>query len=365
MPEPGARTKAPSFSDRLLAWYDHRARVLPWRTGPAERARGLRPDPYRVWLSEIMLQQTTVEAVKPHFDRFLAAWPNVAALAAASLEDVLSAWAGLGYYSRARNLHRAAQTIHRDHGGSFPDDIAALRALPGIGDYTAGAIAAIAFDRPALAVDGNVDRVMARQLMLGVPPAAAKPAIRAHLATLAPAHRHGDFAQALMDLGATVCMPRRADCGSCPVADGCAARAGGNPLDFPVRARKPARPRRRAAAFVAIALDGAILLRRRPERGLLAGMSEPPTSHFSSRSDGETGIEAAPFPADWQGCGSVTHLFTHFELDLHVWCARTDRFPAPQGMRWAEPGEFDREALPTVMRKAIGLALESCRARPA
>ncbi|MFZ1680906.1 MAG: A/G-specific adenine glycosylase, partial [Rhizobiaceae bacterium] len=234
MPEPGAKTKAPSFAERLLAWYDRHARDLPWRIGPTERARGVRPDPYRVWLSEIMLQQTTVEAVKPHFTRFAAAWPDIGALAAASLDEVLSAWAGLGYYSRARHLHRAAQTIDRDHGGSFPDDIAALRALPGIGDYTAGAIAAIAFDRAALAIDGNVDRVMARQLMLGLPPASAKAAIRAYLAALAPDRRHGDFAQALMDLGATVCMPRRAECGTCPVSAGCAAMAGGNPLDFPV-----------------------------------------------------------------------------------------------------------------------------------
>ncbi|MCR4269448.1 A/G-specific adenine glycosylase, partial [Nitratireductor sp. ZSWI3] len=257
-----ANASSANFSAPLLAWYDRHHRHLPWRTPPAETLHGVLADPYRVWLSEIMLQQTTVGAVKRYYEAFLAAWPTVHALAAADTEDVMRAWAGLGYYSRARNLKKCAETVANDHGGRFPDSEAALKALPGVGDYTAAAIAAIAFNLPAAVVDGNVERVVTRRLAIETPLPEAKPLVRDFVAAALPADRPGDFAQAMMDLGATICTPRRPACVLCPVATGCLARQEGTAETFPRKAPKADKPLRRGAAFVAVRGDGAVLLRK-------------------------------------------------------------------------------------------------------
>lgn len=345
------------LAGRLLAWYDRHHRELPWRVPPAAVARGVLPDPYRVWLSEIMLQQTTVQAVRPYFERFTTLWPTVADLAAAETDEVMKAWAGLGYYSRARNLKACAEAVVANHGGDFPDDEATLRTLPGIGAYTSAAIAAIAFARPAVVVDGNVERVMTRLAALATPMPQAKRAVAEAVATLLPMDRPGDFAQAMMDLGATICSPKRPKCILCPLRDDCAALAAGEPERYPVKAAKAARPVRRGAAFIAIRGDGAVLLRRRAPRGLLGGMAEPPGTAWSARADGATGADAAPFAAAWHPCGSIRHVFTHFELVLDVFRADgVDRAP-PDGGWWAEPASLSGEALPTVMKKAIETAI--------
>ena len=341
---------------RLLTWYDRHARKLPWRVGPKERARDVRPDPYRVWLSEIMLQQTTVAAVKSYFEDFTRRWPTVADLAAAPRDDVMKAWAGLGYYARARNLHACAQAVVADHGGRFPETAAALRALPGIGDYTAAAIAAIAFDEPAAVVDGNIERVVARLFALDTPLPAAKKAIREVQARLTPPLRAGDYAQAMMDLGAAICTPRKPACSLCPLADDCVARAANRQEDYPVKAPKTERPVRRGAAFVAVRADGAVLLRPRSDSGLLGGMSEVPGSDWSAEIDPDAA--APPFDAAWRRMGDVVHLFTHFRLELAVYRADIAmRQPASPGAWWASPAELPGEALPSVMRKAIEAAL--------
>ncbi|MGE3144159.1 MAG: A/G-specific adenine glycosylase [Pseudorhodoplanes sp.] len=337
----------------LLAWYDRHRRHLPWRAAPGEAA-----DPYRVWLSEIMLQQTGVKTVGPYFERFLARWPNVGALARADLNEVLSGWAGLGYYARARNLHRCAQQVAGEHAGRFPDTEASLRALPGIGAYTAAAIAAIAFGRKATPVDGNVERVVARLFAIAEPLPRSKPAIRARAEQLTPERRAGDFAQAMMDLGSTLCTPRRPACALCPLTDGCAARRAGEPETYPRKAAKAAGRPRRGAAFVAVRADGAILVRTRPERGLLGGMTEVPTTAWSTDFDLEARPEM-PFRAAWRRLpGSVSHVFTHFPLQLAVYAARVRRDTrAPRGARWVPQSALDREALPSVMRKVIAHAL--------
>lgn len=340
---------------RLLAWYDAHHRDLPWRVPPRELARGARPDPYRVWLSEVMLQQTTVEAVKAYFRAFLDKWPTVGMLAAAPNDDVMKAWAGLGYYSRARNLKACADLVAAG-GGLFPDTEEGLRALPGIGPYTAAAIAAIAFGRPAAVVDGNVERVMSRLFSIGTPLPEAKAEIRAHVEKLVPAVRPGDFAQAMMDLGATICSPRRPRCMLCPLREDCSALADGDPERFPVRGAKPEKPLRRGAAFVAVRGDGAVLLRKRPEKGLLGGMSEVPTTGWTARTDGETGAAAAPFAADWRHAGRIGHVFTHFSLGLEVYHAAAVG-AAPAGHFWSGPEGVAGEALPTVMKKAIEAAI--------
>jgi A/G-specific adenine glycosylase len=332
---------------RLLAWYDAHHRDLPWRVPPARLARGERPDPYLVWLSEIMLQQTTVEAVKPYFARFSTRWPSVEALAGAADDDVMKEWAGLGYYSRARNLKACAGAIVAEHGGRFPDTEAGLRALPGIGPYTAAAVAAIAFGRPAAVVDGNVERVMARLHAIATPLSAAKAGIRAHVEAMLPDDRPGDFAQAMMDLGATLCSPKRPKCLLCPLNDDCAALAEGEPEHYPVRPAKKEKPRRRGAAFIALRGDGAVLLRKRPQSGLLAGMAEPPTSGFTARTDGETGIAAAPFAASWKPAGAIGQ----------VWQAQVADAALPEGWWWSAPEALAGEALPTVMKKAIAAAV--------
>ncbi len=305
-----------------------------------------------------MLQQTTVAAVKPFFERFVNKWPDVAALAAAEVADVMGAWAGLGYYSRARNLHACAKVVARDFAGRFPATAARLRDLPGVGNYTSAAIAAIAFDEAVPVVDGNVERVTTRLLAIDTPLPKAKVEIRAALAAMLPTDRPGDFAQAMMDLGATVCTPRKPACVLCPWRPDCRAAAEGRQDSFPVKPKKSAKPQRRGAAFVAVrASDGAIWLRRRPPSGLLGGMSEPPSTGWSSRADGETGASAAPFPAAWAAAGTAAHGFTHFDLVLEVWRADVPDVPPGTDGRWVLPAELGSAALPTLMRKVVDAAL--------
>ncbi|MCO6048566.1 A/G-specific adenine glycosylase [Mesorhizobium sp. RP14(2022)] len=344
------------LAEALLDWYDTSARTLPWRVSPAALKSGAVPDPYRVWLSEIMLQQTMVEAVKPFFARFTSLWPTIEALAAAEADDIMKAWAGLGYYSRARNLVACAKVVAEL--GAFPQTEAELRKLPGLGAYTAASVAAIAFGQPAAVVDGNVERVMARMLALPVPPAKAKNAIREAVAAMVPPVRPGDFAQAMMDLGATVCTPRRPACMFCPWREPCLARQRGEQDLYPVKAPKAEKPTRVGAAFVAVRRDGAILLRKRAGTGLLAGMAEVPNSDWNARQDGDTTERAAPFHARWREVGTAEHGFTHFGLTLKVY--RTDGVEtakAPPGSWWSQAAEWEGEALPTVMRKAIRCAI--------
>lgn len=336
----------------LLAWYDANRRDLPWRAPPGQRA-----DPYRVWLSEIMLQQTVAEAVRPRFERFLARWPDLAALAAARLDDVLDHWAGLGYYARARRLHACARELVEVHGGVFPRTVAELAELPGIGPYTAGAIAAIAFDVPAAAVDGNVERVLARVHAIATPLPAAKAEIRARAARLVPDRRAGDFAQAMMDLGATVCRPRAPACPACPWQADCAARRAGRPRDFPVRPVRASKPVRRGLAFFLRAGDR-ILLVRRPADGLLGGMLALPASPFvpESEFDLDAALAFAPAPGVAPGRWrveerAVAHVFTHFRLELGLARLELPERAAPPGL-WMPLHEV-RGALPTAMRKAF------------
>ena len=349
----------------LLAWYDRHARVLPWRLEPWRGRVGERPDPYRVWLSEIMLQQTTVKAVGPYYARFLARWPTVGNLAAAGLDDVLRAWAGLGYYARARNMHACAREIVRQHGGIFPRDLDALRALPGIGDYTAAAIAAIAFDIGAVPVDGNVERVVSRLFAVEEELPATKPRIKQLATSLLAGERAGDFAQALMDLGATICSPKRPACALCPWVRSCAAHLRGDQETFPRKAPKREGQLRRGAAYVAVRADGRVLLRQRPDKGLLASMMEVPGSAWASDFDEKSALRTAPRlkGAKWKRApGVVRHVFTHFPLELAVFRATTPRSTkAPAGARWAPLESLAGEALPNVMRKVIVHALDSDR----
>ena len=335
----------------VLAWYDRHARTLPWRVPPAERARGVAPDPYRIWLSEVMLQQTTIAAVRSYFARFLALWPTVGDLAAAPLEAVLVEWAGLGYYARARNLHACAIAVVERFGGKFPETAAELMTLPGIGAYTAAAIAAISDDERIAVLDGNVERVLARYFALDVPVREAKEELRAELQSVVP-ERAGDFAQAMMDLGATICAPRQALCMLCPLQPGCLAAATGNPTAFPVKAKKPERPTRYGHAFVIADGAGDIFLRTRPDKGVLARMTETPTSDW-----GATPADPAfPFAADWRHRGQVVHVFTHFRLELDIWSVTA---PDPAKLAdgwWASPTELHAEALPSLFRKVLAQA---------
>jgi A/G-specific adenine glycosylase len=352
------RNRQSGSSDRpalLLAWYDRHRRNLPWRAKGGER-----PDPYRVWLSEIMLQQTTVKAVGPYFQKFIGRWPSVASLARASLDDVLRLWAGLGYYARARNLHACAVAVVRDHGGVFPDTEEALRALPGIGPYTAAAIAAIAFDRHTMPVDGNIERVVSRLFAVEEPLPLAKPLIQRLAATLLGFSRAGDSAQALMDLGASICSPKKPACALCPLNEGCTARALAVQETFPRKAPKKSGALRRGAAFVVIR-GQEILVRSRPEKGLLGGMTEVPTSDWLVAHDDKTALSQAPSlkgVTRWnRKVGVVSHVFTHFPLELVVYAARAAaRTRAPAGMRWVPIATLGDEALPNVMRKAIAHA---------
>lgn len=339
----------------LLAWYDRHRRDLPWRARPGES-----PDPYRVWLSEIMLQQTTVQAVKPYFARFLTLFPTVEALAAAPAEQVMAAWAGLGYYSRARNLHACARAVVEAHGGCFPGDEEALRALPGIGAYTAGAVAAIAFNRRAAAVDGNVERVFSRILALEEPLPGARARIAAAVLAVTPEGRPGDFAQALMDLGATICTPRKPACALCPWRDPCRARAAGTQESFPRKAAKKAGVQRRGAVFLVLDAD-ALLLRTRPGKGLLGGMAELPGTEWKPDHDPLSALAAQPMPLAWTVANeAVRHVFTHFPLELAVFAARVPAgATAPEGMRFTPLAQLDEEPLPTLMRKAIDVGLRA------
>lgn len=343
------------LSAQLLAWYDRHARVMPWRVSPQDRAKGIRPDPYRVWLSEVMLQQTTVAAVKDYFHRFTTRWPSVADLAAAEDAQVMGEWAGLGYYARARNLLKCARAVVADHGGQFPTTREALLTLPGIGPYTASAIAAIAFDEAAAVVDGNVERVMARLFLVETPLPAAKPRLTAHAASLTPQDRPGDHAQAVMDLGATICTPRSPACGLCPWVHACAARAQGVQADLPRKSPKPEKPTRHGTLWLGHR-DEALLLERRPDRGLLGGMLGIPGDGW----DGAGG--AAPAPGEWQDIGEVRHTFTHFHLILRVLVAPVTG-PATRG-DWVRRHDFRPADLPTVMRKAWSLARPVLDARP-
>lgn len=338
------------LADRLLAWYDRHARVMPWRIAPADRAAGVRPDPYRVWLSEVMLQQTTVAAVRGYFDRFVTRWPRVSDLAAAADAEVMAEWAGLGYYARARNLLKCARAVVTDHGGRFPDTREALLKLPGVGPYTAAAIAAIAHDEPAAVVDGNVERVMARLFRVETPLPAAKAELARLAAGLTPQERAGDYAQGVMDLGATVCTPRNPACGICPWVGDCAARAAGIAAELPRRTRKPPVPIRRGELWVARRADGALLLESRPARGLLGGMLGFPGSGW----DGAGGTE--PLAAQWTQAGEVRHTFTHFHVILHLSVASVPQDASPLRGAFVPPAAFRPADLPTVMRKAYDLA---------
>jgi A/G-specific adenine glycosylase len=342
---------------RLLAWYDRHRRRLPWRAPAGERA-----DPYRVWLSEIMLQQTTVKAVGPYFEKFVTRWPDVTALGRAALDDVLRMWAGLGYYSRARNLHVCAVTVLRDHGGVFPDTEEGLRTLPGIGPYTAAAIAAIAFDRRTMPVDGNIERVVSRLFAVEETLPQAKPRIQELAANLLGPTRAGDSAQALMDLGASICSPKRPACALCPFAEDCTARSRGDQETFPRKAPKKTGALRRGAAFVVTRGDE-LLVRSRPEKGLLGGMTEVPGSDWLAAQEDDAALAQAPkLPAvtRWhRKAGVVTHVFTHFPLELVVYTARVAaRTVAPSGMRFVPVATLADEALPNVMRKIVAHGLD-------
>lgn len=350
------------YARAMLAWYDRDRRILPWRAAP-----GVAPDPYRVWLSEIMLQQTTVKAVLPRYADFLRRWPDVAALAGAELGEVLAAWAGLGYYARARNLHACAREVVARHGGRFPSAEAQLRTLPGIGGYTAAAIAAIAFGQKATPIDGNIERVIARVFAVTTPLPAAKAEIRLLAESLTPEERAGDFAQAMMDLGAILCSPKRPACGLCPVRSGCEACAQGLAEVLPYREEKAERPTRRGTAFVVLRRDGAVLLRERPLKGLLGGMLEVPSTPWTERGESrKTALAHAPLEAEWRALpGIVEHTFTHFHLELSAYFAeaalslRLTEAAAPERCRWVAIRDLHAVALPSVMRKVLSHALEA------
>ena len=338
-----------SLSDALLVWYDRMARTMPWRLPPAARLAGERPDPYRVWLSEVMLQQTTVAAVKGHYETFTGRWPQVEDLAAADDAEVMAAWAGLGYYARARNLLKCARAVAADHDGVFPDTEAGLLTLPGIGPYTAAAIAAIAFDRQATVLDGNVERVMARLHAVEAPLPGSKESLRALAGAMTPAARPGDHAQAVMDLGATICTPRNPACGICPLAGACVARVRGIAADLPRKTPKAAKPIRQGTAYLAVRADGAVLLETRAAKGLLGGMLGLPGTAWTETAP----PPAPPFVAEWRDSGGeVRHTFTHFHLRLRV---ETATAPADAPGTFFGPAEDPASALPTVMRKALAL----------
>ena len=343
-PRPDARDR--DLAADLLTWYDRHARALPWRVPPARSRAGERADPYRVWLSEIMLQQTTVAAVIPYFEAFTVRWPDVAALAAAPDEAIRSAWAGLGYYRRAANLHACARAVVAR--GGFPQTAAELAGLPGIGAYTSAAIASIAFGEAVPVVDGNVERVVARLERIATPLPRLKGEVTARVARLVPADRPGDFAQAMMDLGATICTPRNPACSLCPWRDGCAAHAAGDRLAYPVKAPKKPKPQRYGAALVVVRpSDGAVWCQARPRSGLLPGMTQVPTTDW-----------AATPPPVWQGapCGTVAHTFTHFALTLEVYRHDSEVPPTDPGW-WSPPDRLAEEAWPTVMLKVLRAAI--------
>lgn len=342
-------TAGATIAPLLLDWYDAHARDLPWRAPPGSPA----PDPYRVWLSEVMLQQTTVAAVKDYFAAFTARWPTVEALAAAADEDVMAAWAGLGYYARARNLLACARAVAA-RGGRFPDTEEGLRALPGLGAYTAAAVAAIAFGRRAVVVDANVERVVARLFAIEDELPGARPAIRIAADAITPDARAGDFAQAMMDLGATVCTARAPRCLLCPLAAPCMARAGGDPARLPVKAAKKARPLRQGRAFWIERDDREVWLVRRPGKGMLGGMRALPDDGWAARADGSG---AGPLAGPWESAGKVGHVFTHFSLELNLSVYLGEVAQGPGEGEWWPLDRLDEAGLPTLFAKAARLAL--------
>jgi len=345
-----------ALSTALLAWYDVHAREMPWRVGPQDRKDGVRPDPYAIWMSEIMLQQTTVATVRDYFQRFIARWPTVRDLAAAEDAEVMGEWAGLGYYARARNLLKCARTVVADHGGVFPVDHAALLKLPGIGPYTAAAVSSIAFDLPFTVLDGNVERVMSRLYDIHTPLPAAKPELMAHADVLTPKVRPGDYAQAVMDLGATICSPKSPACGICPWRDPCAARAEGTQNDLPKKTPKKAKPIRHGTVYLARRADGAWLLETRPDKGLLGGMLGWPGSDWLD-AGGDRPDGTPPLDAQWETlAGEVRHTFTHFHLMLTVKLAQVPLDAAPDQGTFVSREDFRPSDLPTVMRKAFDLS---------
>ncbi|MEO9827516.1 MAG: A/G-specific adenine glycosylase [Paracoccaceae bacterium] len=338
------------LSDSLLDWYDAHARTMPWRVSPADRKSGVTPDPYRIWLSEIMLQQTTVAAVGPYFERFTSLWPTVRDLAGADDARVMAEWAGLGYYARARNLLKCARAIVADHAGTFPDTHATLLTLPGIGPYTASAIASIAFDHPETVVDGNVERVMARMHAIREPLPTSKPTLTALATKLTPQKRPGDYAQAVMDLGATICTPRNPACDICPWMESCEGRKQGIAAELPAKLPKKAKPIRFGIAYVARRADGAWLLETRPEKGLLGGMLGWPGTEWS---EGQPDAKP-PIKATWTQIGEVRHTFTHFHLKLAIHATELSKCAKGDFTK-----DFTRTDLPTVMRKAYDLVVET------
>ena len=339
-------------SNDLLNWYDQNARVLPWRIAPALSKRGQRPDPYQVWLSEIMLQQTTVAAVKPYFLKFAARWPDVGALAAAQDADVMAAWAGLGYYARARNLLKCARAVADEHNGVFPQELSALLKLPGVGPYTAAAISAIAFQKVATVVDGNVERVMARLYAVQTPLPDAKPELTQKAAALTPPVRPGDYAQAVMDLGATVCTPKSPSCALCPWCANCRAFSQGSAAELPKKRPKPQKPTRYGIVYYVERAYGAVLLERRPDRGLLGGMLGWPGSAWD-----DAPKDAPPVRAKWTTLPQkVRHTFTHFHLELTIKTAQLAQSGPVQHGTFIDRHAFRPAELPTVMRKVFDLA---------
>ncbi|MBE1236456.1 A/G-specific adenine glycosylase [Phaeovibrio sulfidiphilus] len=336
----------------MLAWYDRNGRDLPWRV-----KGGPHPDPYRVWLSEVMLQQTTVAAVRDYYRTFLTLWPTVTDLASASLDEVLARWAGLGYYARARNLHACARHVAFERAGAFPETEAELRTLPGIGAYTAAAIASIGFGHRAVVVDGNVERIMARMFAETRPRPGVRKTLGDYAAALTPDGRPGDYAQALMDLGSLVCTPRSPRCAECPWTHDCLGKKAGIAADLPAKAPKVDKPVRRGVAFVLERDDGRILLRRRPESGLLGAMMEVPSTDWRSDAwDTAEALPHAPTLAAWTPVpGCVRHTFSHFHLELSVLRARTASGTNVEGT-WADPARLDDHALPAVMLKVLTLA---------
>ena len=336
----------PSIRKALLDWYDHNARDLPWRAPPGEVTR---TDPYRVWLSEVMLQQTTVPHAAPYFERFTTRWPSVSDLAAVEDDELMAAWAGLGYYARARNLLACARAVARGHGGVFPDTEEALRALPGLGAYTAAAVAAIAFGRAANVVDGNVERVMSRLFAVKTPVPAARLELRDLSALFVSEHRPGDWPQALMDLGTAICRPKSPLCGECPISLGCEGFKEGNPAQYPIKLKKAVKPHRMGHAYVLRDGAGKVALVKRPDKGLLGGMMGLPSTDWA-----EAVADVPPVAADWQMVGMVDHVFTHFSLTLQVHLAegRGGDFV------WMDEGDA-RAGLPTVFKKALDRGLGS------